>query len=254
MIHALHGNFGLPSDWDAALPDGVPAKAWHLWEIRRHHPEARTLTGFATWFNVQVSALPDDGPRILAGYSLGGRLALHVLLDRPALWQHAVILSTHPGLDSDRERAERLEQDRAWLERCRGEAGALDQAPGGQNVRPPHRETWARLCAAWQAQPVLQGSGPDTDFRALEPWRGEIAGAFDGWSLGHQENLLQALATLPLTCHWIAGADDVKFSTLARQATAKLPRFRLHILAGTGHRLPTNQPEAVRSILQCLLR
>jgi hypothetical protein len=59
MIHALHGNFGLPTDWDAALPPAVPARAWHLWEIRRHHPEARTLTGFATWFNDQVAALPD---------------------------------------------------------------------------------------------------------------------------------------------------------------------------------------------------
>ena len=82
MIHALHGNFGLPSDWEAALPDGVPAKAWPLWEIRRYHPEARTLTGFATWFNNQVAALTDNGPRILAGYSLGGRLALHVLLNQ----------------------------------------------------------------------------------------------------------------------------------------------------------------------------
>jgi 2-succinyl-6-hydroxy-2,4-cyclohexadiene-1-carboxylate synthase len=255
MIHALHGNFGLPSDWDAALPDGAPAKAWHLWEIRRHHPEARTLTGFATWFNQQIAAMPDERPRILAGYSLGGRLALHVLLDRPALWQHAVILSTHPGLDSDRERAERLQQDRAWLERCRGDGGEFDRARGGQNVRPPQAaETWASICAAWQAQPVLQNQPSAWNPAALEPWREEISSAFDGWSLGWQENLLPELHSLPLSGHWITGADDLKFSTLAHQATAKLPQFKLHLLRGAGHRLLATQPEAVKFSLEVLFR
>ena len=118
MIHALHGNFGLPSDWAAALPPGRPAKAWDLWEIRRHHPEARTLTGFAAWFNQQIAALPDTGPHLLAGYSLGGRLALHVLLDRPALWSQVLLLSTHPGLTTEAERPPRLAHDLAWQERC----------------------------------------------------------------------------------------------------------------------------------------
>lgn len=254
MIHALHGNFGLPSDWDAALPDGAPAKAWHLWEIRRHHPEAHTLTGFATWFNDQIAALPDDPRRILAGYSLGGRLALHVLLERPALWQHAVILSTHPGLDSDAARAERLEQDRTWLERCRGEAGAMDLTWGGQIVRPPRQVTpWSRVCEAWQAQPVLQNPASGWDPAPLEPWLEEIAQAFDGWSLGRQENLLPSLATLTLNGSWLAGEEDLKFCALARHATEMLPQFKQIIIPGGGHRLPVHRSAEVKAVLAALL-
>jgi 2-succinyl-6-hydroxy-2,4-cyclohexadiene-1-carboxylate synthase len=177
-----------------------------------------------------------------------------VLLDRPALWQHAVILSTHPGLDSDRERAERLQQDRAWLERCRGDGGEFDRARGGQNVRPPQAaETWASLCAAWQAQPVLQKSDPGADFQSLEPWREEMASAFDGWSLGRQENLFPSLARLTINGYWLAGEEDLKFSTLARQAEKKLPQFKTVIVPGASHRLPTLRPAAVKAILGALL-
>ncbi len=231
MIHALHGNFGLPSDWDAALPPGVPAKAWHLWEIRQHHPETHTLTGFASWFNDQIEALPPEPHRLLAGYSLGGRLALHVLADRPALWHRALLLSTHPGLGTLTERTARLTHDLAWQARC---------------LHGP----WPEVSAAWNAQPVLRGTSPPPGLLPLEPWRQEIAGAFDGWSLGHQENLLPALALLPCTGRWLAGANDHKFSHLARVATAQLPGFNLLIVPQAGHRLTAEKADIIKLNLQ----
>ena len=234
MIHALHGNFGLPSDWEAALPPGVPAKVWHLWEIRRHHPETHTLTGFATWFNSQIAALPPDPHRILAGYSLGGRLALHVLADRPALWHRALIISAHPGLRTEAERAARLAHDACWQQRCL-------------------TEPWQQICTAWNAQPILQRSAILTATPALEPWHEEIAGAFVGWSLGRQQNLLPALAKSPCAGIWLAGADDLKFSHLARTAVASLPEFTIQFISQSGHRLLRDHPAAIQSAIQGLL-
>ncbi len=231
MIHALHGNFGLPSDWDAALPPGVPARAWHLWEIRRHHPEARTLTGFATWFNHQVAALPDKGPRILAGYSLGGRLALHVLLDRPALWHRALLLSTHSGLTNEDERTARLAHDVRWHDRC---------------LKAP----WESVLQGWNTQAVLAGSSPVHAAGITEPWRNEIADAFEGWSLGHQEIGLGRLEQLRVPGVWMTGGDDPKFSALARSAMEILPSFHFQTIPQAGHRLLSETPHAIRSCLQ----
>lgn len=226
MIHALHGNFGLPTDWDAVLPPDVPAKAWHLWEIRRHHPEARTLTGFASWFNDQIAALPTSGPRLLAGYSLGGRLALHVLLERPALWQGVVLLSTHPGLETAAGRAGRRAHDAAWRERCR--------------VDP-----WESVLKAWNAQPVLADSQPSIDSAPAQVWRAEIAGAFGDWSLGSQEFLLPFLTHSRVPVLAMAGERDAKFLTLAGNLRNCRPGHSLRVISGAGHRLLQDSSGAV---------
>ena len=231
MIHALHGNFGLPSDWDAALPPGVPARAWHLWEIRRHHPEARTLTGFATWFNNQVAALTDNGPRILAGYSLGGRLALHVLLDQPELWHRALILSTHHGLTHAAGRIERLTHDARWRGHCLTAA-------------------WESVLHDWNTQAVLSGPSQPHAARITEPWRNEIADAFEGWSLGHQQIDPARLGQLPVPGVWMTGTNDPKFCALAQSAMEILPSFHFQTIPQAGHRLLSESPHAIQSCLK----
>lgn len=236
MIHALHGNFGLPSDWDASLPPGLPATAWNLWEIRRHHPAARTLTGFAAWFNDRVQSQPTAGPLTLTGYSLGGRLALHVFLDRPALWSRLVILSAHPGLTDESTRAERFRTDASWAERC------LTQP-------------WAEVLENWNRQTILTsragpGPGITTDPALTEPWQEEIAGAFQDWSLGAQMDLVPRLRTLnTLQGIWLAGAEDKKFAAIARDTASHLSGFDLRLPAGAGHRLLLESPEVVRHCL-----
>ena len=234
MIHALHGNFGLPSDWDAALPPEIPAKAWHLWEIRRHHSETHTLSGFATWFNNQIEALPPDPHRILAGYSLGGRLALHVLADRPALWHRALIISAHPGLRTGVERATRLAHDLQWRKLC------LD-------------EPWDAVCARWNAQPLFKAAEAVSMMQPSEAWRAEIASAFEGWSLSHQAGLPGWPPHQQTQGYWLAGALDTKFSALAKKACSLWIGFEPRILEDASHRLLSEKPGALREFIEVLL-
>lgn len=237
MLHALHGNFGSPADWDAVLtgiPAPSPVHCWNLWEIRRRHPEAATLEGFTRWLNRQASQEAGIRPdfRILAGYSLGGRLALQALALRPDLWQAAILLAPHPGLEDPAERSARLRHDQSWADRTR-------QAP------------WPDLLTRWNAQPVLAG-GPAPS--AAEEWRPEIAGAFEDWSLGHQpDSLLAALADHPLPVLWITGERDVKFTALGAAAARVVPQVRHHILPGCGHRLLQQDPQAVRVLVSRFL-
>ncbi|MEM9018577.1 MAG: hypothetical protein AAGC68_16320, partial [Verrucomicrobiota bacterium] len=109
-ILALHGNLGSPSHWEALdLPE---MRAVSIWE----HAEKD--------FFEMAHYLATDGSSgmespILAGYSLGGRLALHALAIHPDRWSGAVIASAHPGLECVEDRLARRSSDQVWAARAR---------------------------------------------------------------------------------------------------------------------------------------
>jgi len=78
-IVALHGFLGRPSDWDFLRDAGLDVDARELDDI------------------------PRSGETLL-GYSMGGRLALHALLDG-AKFERAVIVSSGLGLENEADRA-----------------------------------------------------------------------------------------------------------------------------------------------------
>ena len=160
--------------------------------------------------------------RVLVGYSMGARLALHGLLDGGP-WDAAVLVAPHPGLESEAERAARRESDAEWA----GRALTGD---------------WREFLTLWNAQAVLADSGrlpPVSDLR-----RREIARSFMDWSLGAQEPLWERLGEIQCPVLWCAGEQDVKFRALAERALPLLPRGELWVAPGAGHRAPWDAPEA----------
>ena len=227
MIHSLHGNAGLPDDlMPLVLASGQPFHAWHLWRTLAERPEADSFDAFGIHLN-GTAARDTQRPRILLGYSLGARLALHALTQQPQLWDAAILISAHPGLRTDEERAARLPQDHAWAVRFL-------------------RDAWPDVMAAWNAQPVLAGETiPSTDRRLIETWRREIAHACDVWSLGRQADLRPLLPSVRCPVLWITGARDEKFTALAAESCSLLPHARHAIIPDAGHRVHLDQPSAV---------
>jgi 2-succinyl-6-hydroxy-2,4-cyclohexadiene-1-carboxylate synthase len=172
---------------------------------------------------------------ILVGYSLGGRLALHALLQAPQKWRAAVLISTHPGLSSESERERRRAHDAQWAER-------FDGAP------------WETVIAQWNAQPVFAAD------RAVPPReenrfdRGKLALALRQWSLGSQTDLSDRLGELKLPVLWIAGELDSKFADLARRSAALCPQGRFSLIPGAGHRVLFDQPEGLAEAIQTFLK
>ncbi len=110
MWWCLHGALGSFRDWEGlALPQ---CQAVNLWRS----PACGDLFEWARWWAAEVAAR-DPHPSLL-GYSMGGRLALHALLEDPSPWECAVIVSAHPGLKDAEERRKRLA---AWLSRFQNE-------------------------------------------------------------------------------------------------------------------------------------
>jgi 2-succinyl-6-hydroxy-2,4-cyclohexadiene-1-carboxylate synthase len=203
-VIALPGFLGKPEEWTALIP------------------HARTpvlpLSPFWEWadqLNVWAKSLP--APRLLAGYSLGGRLALHALLRAPSLWNRALILSAHTGLIRADLKKKRLQEDRHWAKRFR-------------------EEPWDQVLTDWNQRGALQSSRA-IERRESEYSREELARTLETWSLGAQENLRPALEKLDVPILWMVGEYDTTFCTHAKNLKLRHPHSRIATVPGSGHRL-----------------
>jgi 2-succinyl-6-hydroxy-2,4-cyclohexadiene-1-carboxylate synthase len=220
MIHALHGNLGAVSDWDGLLRE-LPLVPVDLWSWLERDPDL-SPGGFGEQWSAEVAAI-DPAP-VLLGYSLGGRLALRAVAARPDLWKAAILVSTHPGLETDAECRERLTRDREWARRAR-------------------EDDWQSFLDAWNAQPTLSGQPVNVEGqRALERRREAVARGFENWSLGHQRAMEGVIADAGIPVLWVAGERDERFSSLARRAVDASPVARCETIAGAGHRLVWERP------------
>jgi 2-succinyl-6-hydroxy-2,4-cyclohexadiene-1-carboxylate synthase len=220
----LHGAAGIAADWrgfgKSLAGAGIGSRAVDLWRFLDCCP--MPLPDFGKALNADAGGEVFRGSgRVLLGYSMGGRMALHALLENPHPWQAAVIVSAHPGLEHEAERIARRTSDAEWATRAL--AG-----------------NWQDFLTKWNAQPVL-GAAPMRDAQAssgLVMRRREIARSFVDWSLGAQEPLWGRLAEIAIPVLWIAGAKDPKYVELAKRAVSQMPNAHFAIAPGAGHRVP----------------
>lgn len=210
-ILALHGNLGTTADWELpGCPNLHPIDLWNHVDLD---------------FNDFAAALAGPLSRglekpVLAGYSLGGRLALHALAAFPDRWSGAVIVSAHPGLCCVEDRVARRTSDAIWAERARTMA-------------------WGAFLDQWNAQPLFGQVSPALRARQieLESRREAVATAFENWSLGRQEDLRRRLGRFTGPVVWITGENDARFTLLGVEVAVLFPDFRHVVVPGAGHRL-----------------
>lgn len=176
------------------------------------------------------------GSFALAGYSLGGRLALHVALAYPERVARLVLVSTSAGIEDAAQRAERRARDEAL-------AGWLEQ--GGRTV--------SEFADRWGAQPLFADQTPAVAARArsdrLRNDPAHLAAALRGLGTGVMAPLWQRLGELRMPVTVLAGERDAKFVALSRRLVRELPDARLTIVAGAGHALALEAPQAVAGAL-----
>ena len=175
-IIALHGQLGLASDWDYIKGQlssfGHDLEAVDLWSFLEN--KKLSMADFGKEIN-QLEKGSDK--EALLGYSMGGRLALHALLDDPSRWKMAIIVSAHSGL-AEEDRSGRRMNDDVWQKK-------VENLP------------WSELLDQWNGQGVLANNMmPERE--SLESRRSEVAKSFACWSLAEQENLIAQLADICL--------------------------------------------------------
>lgn len=221
-IWALSGFLGLPRDWDFLQWKNLVSIDWQEFAL---NDLANWGKSFNIWANQQ-----NANPRILMGYSLGGRLALHALIDQPQQWQAAIIVSAHPGLSNLQERQLRIEKDLEWSKRFAS-------------------ENWITLMEAWSAQDVFAHDRWIFDRHESDYQRDKLVQALIHGSRGKQEDLSQRISTLPIPILWVTGSQDFHYNQIAHTLSFAHASSCWKQIEGAGHRVPWSQPQIFSQIV-----
>jgi 2-succinyl-6-hydroxy-2,4-cyclohexadiene-1-carboxylate synthase len=171
----------------------------------------------------------------LAGYSMGGRLALHVALAHPERVSRLVLVSATAGIEDDGERAARRaadEQLAAWMQ--------------------PRLMT--EVADRWGAQPLFAGQSGEVAAAAradrLNNDPHHLAASLRGMGTGVMEPLWDRLGSLSMQAVVVVGERDEKFTALGERLAARLPRGELVVVPGAGHALALEAPAAVAAAIE----
>jgi 2-succinyl-6-hydroxy-2,4-cyclohexadiene-1-carboxylate synthase len=164
------------------------------------------------------------------GYSMGGRVALHLAAAHPERVATLILESASPGLATQAERAARVAADTALA------------ASIGRDGIAAFVDRWEAL-QLWASQARL----PDAVRAGLRAQRLNnrplgLANSLRGLGTGAQAPLHYRLADLPVPALVIAGMLDAKFAAIARAMAAALPQGRLALVPEAGHAVHLEQP------------
>jgi 2-succinyl-6-hydroxy-2,4-cyclohexadiene-1-carboxylate synthase len=197
-------------------------------DLPGHGQSAQRTAGFAAT-TAYVRALEPD---ILAGYSMGGRIALHAAFAlRP---ERLILVGASPGLANQEERAQRKQRDDALAER----------------IEQIGIEAFA---TEWGAQPLFEGQPERVRAAAyadrLRNTPHGLAAALRGLGTGVMEPLWDRLPELDLPVTLIVGERDEKFRAIAERMRERLPNAELTIVPGAGHAAQLERPELVAAAI-----
>jgi 2-succinyl-6-hydroxy-2,4-cyclohexadiene-1-carboxylate synthase len=206
-------------------------------------PEPDVLTadapGHGSLHDVHLDLV--DGARLLGdtygratyvGYSMGGRLALHLALDRPDLVERLVLLGATPGIADAGERADRRASDEAL-------AAELE------------RDGLERFLERWLSQPLFARLRP-TPSQMAERRTNTVEGLAASLRLagtGTQEPLWGRLHEITVPVLVLAGALDTKFAELGRRMADLLPDGTYRSVPDAGHAAHLERPVATGELI-----
>jgi 2-succinyl-6-hydroxy-2,4-cyclohexadiene-1-carboxylate synthase len=230
----LHGFGGTHRAWDGVIA---------LLDPERYRPLALDLPGHGAAadgerpisFASCVTAVLDAAPErfVLTGYSLGGRIAMHVALAAPERVQRLLLISCSPGIEDPAERAARRESDEAL-------ARDLEEIP------------FEEFIERWRTQPLFAADPPEVGALARADQRRNrphaLAAAMRGLGTGEMQPLWDRLAELRMPVTVLVGERDAKFVALGRRMVALIPGSEQIVAAG-GHALALENPAAVARAL-----
>ena len=177
------------------------------------------------------------GDGVYVGYSLGGRVCLHLALMYPHLVHRLVLIGAHPGLDDEDERAARRASDDALAARLYDDGVPV-------------------FLRQWSLQPLFGGFTPsEEDF--TDRCRNTADGLANSLRLagtGTQTSLWPRLVELAMPVLAMAGADDAKFSAIARQIADTVIDGRFRAVPGAAHAAHLQQPGSVIAEIEAWMR
>jgi 2-succinyl-6-hydroxy-2,4-cyclohexadiene-1-carboxylate synthase len=192
---------------------------------------------FATHtFEERLAELRAAGPRgsVVAGYSMGGRLALHLAVREPERAGALVVVGASAGIDDVDERRRRRAADEALADRIES-----------QSIE--------RTVSEWERQPVFDGQPPEL-VAAQRPGRlshrpYDLASLLRSAGQGALEPVWCRIPSLPMPLLAIAGEHDGRYVAAASRLAELAPRGRSAVIAGAGHAAHLERPGEVANLI-----
>ena len=172
----------------------------------------------------------------LVGYSMGGRLALHVAARRPHRILSLLTIGAHAGLEEEAREGSR-----------RGDAALA------QRIEDEGLEAFVNY---WSSLPMFAGlerRGPAfvAQVRA-ERLNNHVAGlacSLRGMGAGAMEPVWDDLAKLTVPSTFVAGQLDHGYVASARRLGGTVPHGRVEVVPRAGHAVHQERPEAFARVL-----
>jgi 2-succinyl-6-hydroxy-2,4-cyclohexadiene-1-carboxylate synthase len=167
---------------------------------------------------------------LLVGYSMGGRLALYLTIHFPARFIKTVLESSSPGLKTEEERKQRVQQD--W-----------------QLATELETKNFAEFLTNWYEQPLfasmkhLTGISENSPTftkilkRRLQNQPLELAKSLRNLGTGSQPSLWAELVQNQVPLLLLVGELDQKFVQINQEMQALCSSAQLQVMAGCGHNI-----------------
>ena len=166
---------------------------------------------------------------VLCGYSLGGRVALHVALAAPERVGRLMLVSCGAGIEGPAERATRRQADRRL-------ADDLEHMP------------FEDFIERWRSQPLFADEPPQVGKLAREDQRRNrpdaLAAVLRGIGIGEMQPLWDRLGELTMPVAIVVGERDAKYRALGARMAGLLADGELVVVPG-GHGLLLENPQAI---------
>lgn len=231
----IHGFLGSRRDWDPVVAALSGSHRCVAVDLPGHGetgaPAEETLWSPAGCVASLAAIVEAQGGGAVAGYSLGGRLALQLAVEHPGLVTSAVIVSATPGIADEEERRARRAADEERARRL--ETAGLDA----------FLDEWYRLqlFVPLREHPAF----PDVLSRRRRNDPRLLARALRALGTGSQRFLGGELPGLRTPLLLLAGERDPKFTDIAFEVVARCPAAEAVVVRGRGHALVEEDPEAV---------
>jgi 2-succinyl-6-hydroxy-2,4-cyclohexadiene-1-carboxylate synthase len=242
----VHGFLGRGQYWDRIAASFAPHYCCVLPDLPGHG--TNDSLPLETELSYEVMALGlqrtlaqlGPGPVILAGYSLGGRIALYTALRFPQLARALFLVSANPGIAEPQLRERR-------------------RAVDDQQAEIIHTSGLDAFLERWYDQPLFQSLRRRPEL--LDQLRAAKSENRPRWmektlrelSPGRQPALGGRWRELQMPVLLLAGALDEKYATLARETARNAPPVRAVIVPGAGHVVQAEQPARFIRVLRAFL-
>ncbi len=223
-LWCLHGFLGQSSDWNFFYSDLNPRidKNIKLFfpslypKLKLFH-EGFSMQEWAKGFCHQVRNRSLDN--FIMGYSMGGRLAFHLLMEDPSLWKKAIIISSNPGLRTKKQVLQRNQSDKKWAE----------------NFLSTH---WNTLMQQWSQQVVFRKSHFSPKRLEKDYSREVLAKILVEWSVAKQKNFRNFLSKIKVPVLWMSGEYDENYVKIGEEVSQLSPYIEHFIVPHSSHRVP----------------